>query len=368
MALAYVFRTGTGVDGDPFRPDMTLVEAPGAWYASFELPNGDFVVQFEGEPATLNGVADPSLTLADKLPQQFKSRLANIYGGNASKYNNMTIGEALFLEEAPNIVPETDRSTGQRRYRIWLGKGGPAYDAPVVEGGAVDTEPFTYSNGILETVSSGVWASSNTGSSRWEVISNQAVINYNSGATGWRDLAIYQTSLSTDMTAEATLTDIYTDGNADVGLVVRSDSTGANCIFSSWTNNHYLDKRTAGSNTNITFNYLHGLTEPLGVVLDANGTTITSRDAGSNDTISATVTDHASNTYAGIVGYSRYNVNVSLDDWQVTYTAGGGFDGSYIYWHNGTSFVKRRLRDGGGTNQKASLRYHDGTSFKRFEV
>ena len=82
---------------------------------------------------------------------------------------------------------------------------------------------------------------------------------------------------------------------------------------------------------------------------------------------------HTTGDYGGRYmerGWSNADGQPFTRDFEIIYTGGGGgFTGSYVDWHNGTSFVRIKTYDHNGTVfKRSSDYYYNGTVWKRWEV
>jgi hypothetical protein len=314
--FALAGRTGNGNPGNPFRADVDMVEEPGSHFGCIVLPTGEFLLEYEGTWRPGSQHQDlGEYALTDPLPPGARGQIAQRYGAQGNELNGMTIGEAMAY--LMDLVP-AKRSNG-RRWEVKIGKQ-KIYDAPVIEGGAVVSDAFTYSDGDIDTVSSNVWKVL-TGNDEPTIASNEA--KWSSSANKEAS-AVYDTSLSADMTVDSTLTGVAS-GNGKIGLIGRSDAVDdQNLFYNSCDNNHELFERTTGSDTSLAINWVVGkyTGTPNSLQLDLQGTSIDSDWDG--DTLSSTDSSHSDHTYAGIMFASQFGVSFTQDDWSCTYTAAGG--------------------------------------------
>jgi hypothetical protein len=303
--------TGDGSSGNKFRPDIDMVEAPGSHHGQLLLPSGNYLVEYEGSwnPGSQHQELG-EYALTDPVPPGGRGALANELGVPASAFPvGATLGECLLVWMSGSLVP-AQRGNG-RRWEIKIGKS-KVYDAPVIEGGAVDSDNFNRSNEALST--SANW--NNVSTSDAEVLSNECSWDASSSETV---TVIWQNSLSADMTVDTTVTGA-SSGNGFVGVVARGDNTANNYFWNACNNNHSLDKIVGGSESNVGINFVVGKFGgvPNALQLDCSGTSIDSDWDG--DTLSSTETDLQTNTYAGVIHDSNFSVAFTQDDWSATYT------------------------------------------------
>lgn len=306
MQLFIANRIGTGTRADPFRPDVVLADVGGKC-GQIQVTANRYLCVAPNATAAPQGTIDLGAFPLERLSGQRLTRLANALGVNSADIANMTLGEVL-LARIQNLQPTRNtvdgKLSGAARWKITV-SGVDLYDAPVVGGGATDS--FTYSNGALPTVSSGVWVTQ-TGAAQTHNVASNAVANVAGGFNGTR----YGTTFPTDHFSQ--LDCVAT--SAEIGVMTRmqsADLSGYYAMIHS-TGLAELHRVDAG-----TFNLLDsttGLTTTTTLRLESIGSNHTAYYGGVSQN-TATDATYNSNTSVGIGGDST---TATGDNW-----VGGGF-------------------------------------------
>jgi hypothetical protein len=273
---------GTGTSRDPFRADvanpadvrLSIVDlsanpsAPDLCVAILDY--GDGVAT---QPATrANGTSsgfgfwdlgeDPQIRLSGGRRTQLETRFG------ISIPNDTTLGEAVLLKLGAALRPERDRMLRIRCGRVVL------HERVSISGGA--TDPFTYSDGDLHTVSGGVW-----------------IRHTDSPAIGGTIVVVSQT---VDVGANEDGADRY---DADLGTAA-----------------HYAQ-------TVVTISGTPAGTDVMAGPITRMGTTTTDVSGSSQtlfvddvSTLSATDTAYPSNTYTGIYLFHYGAYSAIIDDFE----------------------------------------------------
>lgn len=150
-----------------------------------------------------------------------------------------TIGELIVLARGADFAPD-------RRGRVQVEINGHVlHEYQAISGGAVETDPFTYSNGVLATVSGGDWV---TVFGSADVVSN-AVTNNGSGTEDW---SVRATTFGQAQYAEVQTT-LGTD-YCETGVVLRSSNsvrTGYSYVWAQVPATYDIYEVTAGSYVSI---------------------------------------------------------------------------------------------------------------------
>lgn len=291
-------------------------------YGAFEIRPGQFVCVAQGIDVAPAGTVDLGGTVGDvlgSLPVARRTAIASRLGITRAEFEALTVGELLLLFGGGTWAPRTDS-----KIRIGLA-GVVLYEADAIQGGAVEiTEPFTYSNGRLSTVSSGAWDDE---SANMNVASNAVVYATNSSD----QITINNTELSSaahyaKVTSTLSTTGTYAAG----GIVVRSNgdvggtADGYRCEYA-------INNEGAGDNWQVyvvrvdddvttdvanTLNIAAGDTSAHTIEVQANGTELTVYiDTVLRNTY-ASASSYTTNKFVGMYAGKFNGGNVTLDSFE----------------------------------------------------
>jgi hypothetical protein len=303
-------RVGDGLSPrTAFRPNVDA-SAVGGRIGSLPLTANRYLCVAPNQTGPVAGAIDLGDTVAAVLTGQRLTRAAAALDVTTAELSGMTIGEALWLWfQRRGENPRTGN-----RWKIRLA-GVNLLDRPVIEGGATDS--FTYSNGDLSVVSSGVWEAvgSNT---QCDVASNAAI----AGGLFTFSISRFATAFDADHYSQAVMT--HSSGTSDCGVFTRMPNTTA-------LTGYYMNLTSGGaaelySVSGGSFGSLDsasavGASGTIKLVSAGNLHTGYRNDV---EVVSSTNTDHTSNTKVGIGGWQESSTSsYTWDNW-----AGGDGDGS----------------------------------------
>lgn len=173
------------------------------------------------------------------------------------------------------------------------------------------TDSFTYSNGALATVSSGVWANV-SGGGAVQVTSNTARLPAASFTA-----AIYNTATATQtQVSEVVITELATSSYSEMGVITRATGAGAQTFYYAYYNTvglGELHRVSAGSfnlldDVSVSHSGAHELR------LESTGST---HNVYLDDSLIMTGTDaNLTGTYVGIAGFADAINMQQWDDWR----------------------------------------------------
>lgn len=229
-----------------------------------------------------------------------------------------TVTEAVTSGTATGTISASGTATGTVTEAVFTGTATGAISASGTATAASAapasyTEPFTYSDGTLSTVASGIWASPFDTSP--SITSNVVKLPAISTST----VSIFQTSLAgPDHWAEA---DVTIGSNfSEFGVVVRSNNTTATYYRLTWSQpaggQYTVYKRVAGTYTLIGSVTGVGITGTRRLRLECEGSTLRYYADG---VLQGSFTDASISTgnYSGIEGYRTVSSGVeALDNFE----------------------------------------------------
>jgi hypothetical protein len=268
-------------------------------FGAVEIRPDRFVVVAQGIDVAPANTIDLG-TEATVVPTNREVQVANFLGVTRGEVAGKTIGELILLLDGGTWVPHQDG-----KVRVGLA-GVTLLERDAIQGGAVEiTEPFTYSNGRLSTVSSAVWDD------------ESANMNVSSNAIAWTtdssdQIASHNTELSTaDHYAEA---DVGVAGGgtyAGAGVMVRHDGTVSTedgyliqfAWFDSGSGAQYhieILRVDNGSSTSVGVTDLGGSPTSHNVRAEVEGTTITVFLDDSEHTSYGSASSYTTNKFVAI--------------------------------------------------------------------
>lgn len=310
--------TRAGVDRQPAFGRTGVTE-----WALAEIRPDRFVVVAQGINAAPSGTIDLGDTTT-VLPTNREVQVANFLGVTRAEVAGKTIGELILLLDGGTWVPHRDG-----KVRISLA-GVVLLERDAIQGGAVEiTDPFTYSNGRLSTVSSAVWDDE---SANMNVSSNQ-IVWPDSEASG---IAIHNTELSSadhyvELDVRLENTGEYSAG----GGFVRSDgSVGGTADGYRFEVGHWdigginynwgVSRYDNGSTTEVaTGNISAATTTVHRIRVEAEGTTLTLFVDDVEEGSYGSASSYTTNKFAGFFASSfAGGLSVEIDNFEAGSLAG----------------------------------------------
>jgi hypothetical protein len=318
---------GTGTSRDPFRADvanpadvrLSIVDlsanpsAPDLCVAILDY--GDGVAT---QPATrANGTSsgfgfwdlgeDPQIRLSGGRRTQLETRFG------ISIPNDTTLGEAVLLKLGAALRPERDRMLRIRCGRVVL------HERVSISGGA--TDPFTYSDGDLHTVSGGVWirhTDSPAIGGTIVVVSQTVDVGANEDGADRYDAdlgtAAHYAQTVVTISGTPTGTDVMAGPITRMGTTTTDVSGFVGLAGSNNSAQRFMLSRVdSGTFTTLDSDTTSAGTYELRLESDGSSQTLFIDDVS---TLSATDTAYPSNTYTGIYSYHYGAYSAIIDDFE----------------------------------------------------
>jgi hypothetical protein len=297
-------------------------------YGAIELRPGQFICVAQGINSAPSGTVDLGGTvgaLLGSLPTARKNTIASRLGITRAEFESLTVGELLLLFDAGTWRPNL-----AGKVRISLA-GELLLERDAIQGGAAEiTEPFTYSNGRLSTVSSSAWDDS---SANMAVASNAISYTANDAA----DVGSHNTELSSaDHYAQVVVTTSNTGEYAAGGVIVRNDGLAASqdgyrvevghWNISGVTHNWAITRYDNGTGTEVAVESIGaGTTSARTLRVEVEGTTITVFEGGVEEGSYGSASSYTTNKFVGIFAstFSNNGAIVTLDSFEAGPLASG---------------------------------------------
>jgi hypothetical protein len=281
-------------------------------YAVSEIRPDRFVVVAQGIDIAPAGTIDLG-TSVTVLPSNREVQVANFLGVTRAEVAGKTIGELILLLDGGTWIPTRDG-----KIRISLA-GVTLLERDAIQGGAVEiTEPFTYSNGRLSTVSSAAWDDTTANMA----VSSNAVVWSAAASSG---IASHNTELSSVAHyAQTNVTISTTDEYAGGGVIVRHDGSvggtedGYRVEVGHWGVNSYnwaITRIDNGTGTEVAsqLGISAGTTSVHELRAEVEGTTITLFVDDVEEGSYGSASSYTTNKFVGIYAGKFAGGNVTLD-------------------------------------------------------